>query len=60
MNTPAARVVSLVSAAERSQAECYKAVLDEQRGRLAEEIAAHAALKSCQDNGQVREMRHLS
>ena len=56
----AGHVVPLVSVAELRQAEYYKAVLDEQHGRLEEEIAVHfTALQTCQDNGDAREMRRL-
>jgi hypothetical protein len=57
---PAAQVVALVQPAELRQAEYYKAMLDKQRGRLEDEIAVHAvALKTCQNNGEVHNLRRI-
>ena len=50
----------MVPVGELRQAEYYRALLDQQRGRLEEEIADHAiALQTCQDNGEVRKIRRL-
>jgi hypothetical protein len=56
----AGHVVPLVPIGELRQAEYYRALLDQQRGRLEEKIADHViALQTCQDNGEVREIRRL-
>ena len=56
----AGHVVLLVPIGELRQAEYYRALFDQQRGRLEEEIADHAiALQICQDNGEVREIGRL-
>ena len=57
---PAAQVVALDQPAELRQAEYYKAMLDEQRGRLEDEIADHStALQTSQNNGEVHKLRRI-